>query len=689
MFRALKIQDVLLPCFVILSLLVMLIMVPTPIMDLLLSVNIALSIVIFLTTFFVQKPLDFNIFPTVLLATTLYRLVLNIATTRLIFTQANAGKVIDTFCNFVSGDSMVVGLVIFLIFIVIQFVVITKGATRISEVAARFTLDAMPGRQMTIDADLNAGIIDEKEAKRQRQELIEQSDFFGAMDGAGKFVRGDAIASIIIVFINILGGIFVGVVQKGFSFTEAVQIYTSLTIGDGLVAQVPALLISLATGILVSRSSQSSNLSRLFVRQIFLQPVVLILTAGFLGLLLVTGMPPVPILCLCSGCLGLAYYIHQKDEKERILNEEQEKSRQEKAEREKENTEEEIEKYLIVDPMELQIGVGLIQIADPQHGGNLLERIRKIRKNIASEIGIILPKVRIRDSLNLDENQYRIRIHGESVAMGMIYPNMLLAVDTGLTRGQIQGIQTTEPATGDPAYWIEEKQRPTAEDWGYFVIDSGTIIERHLREVVRNEADELLTRDATRHLINQIREVSPATVDELIPDVLKISQVQRILQLLLRERVSVRQLEAILETLGDYADRITNPVLLAEKVRERLARTLCSQYSDADNAIHVLLLDPETEEIVRQGVQLMENGFTVSLTPQEVDELCRKISEEISKMALLQFPPVLLVNQSIRPAVRELTQATLPNLNVLGFNEITRETRVFSEGQISIGVFAV
>lgn len=653
-----------------------------------LSMSIAVSIVILLTTFFVQKPLEFSIFPTVLLATTLFRIVLNVSTTRLILTRADqfgelaAGQVIQSFSNFVTGENIVVGIVIFAIFIIVQFVIITKGATRISEVAARFTLDAMPGRQMAIDADLNAGIINEKEAQLRREELTEQSDFFGSMDGASKFVRGDAIASVIITFVNVLGGLFIGIFQHGIPISDALGLYTKLTIGDGLVSQVPALLISLATGILVTRSSRPQNLPQLAIQQLFLRPVVLVITAFFLVFLVLTGMPILPLLTLGTICLGLAYVVNRKNVQEQFLETQKKTELQNSISHEKEN-EEEIENYLAIDQMELEIGIGLISLADPQYNGDLLNRFRQIRKTIASEMGFIVPKIRIRDSLILDDNQYRIKINGEPVAMGMIYPNMLLAIDSGLTTGKLQGIQTKDPAFGSLAYWINPDEKQRALDYGFTIVEPSGIIETHLTEIIRKEAAELLTRDATRHLIMQLKETSPVVVDELIPEILKLSQVQQILQMLLKEQIPIRQLGAILETLSVYASRTTDPVLLTEFVRTRLGRTLCVRLRDEDETLHVFMLDPELEDLIRDGFEKTDQGIIVHLSPNQIENFCLAIGKQMQKMNQSGFPQILLVSPAIRVAVRQITESALPSLTIMSFNEISKDTKVDSVGTIS------
>ena len=673
-----------LPVAVAASIFALLVELPTPLIDALLSLNIATAVVILFSTIFVKKPLEMSIFPSILLATTLFRLVLSVATTRLILTRADtegtaaAGHVIEAFSSFVTGDRIMVGIIIFSIIVVIQFIVITKGATRVSEVAARFTLDAMPGRQMAIDADLNAGLIDEHEAKRRREEVTAQSDFFGSMDGACKFVRGDAIAGIVITIVNIVGGFIIGVLELGMPIGEAFNIFTRLTIGDGLVSQVPAFLISLATGMLVTRSSQSNNLPQLFLTQLLGKPIVLCFAACFLFALTPTGLPAVPLMTLGLSCVGLALLVTKKAKKDENAAEAEAKAEEEKE------PEERIEDYLVVDPMELEIGVGIIQLADPNRGGDLLDRIHRIRQNVASDVGIILPRVRIRDSFEIDQLQYRIKIAGMPVALGMVYPDMYMAMDSGMAAGKVMGIETTDPAFGTPALWIDESVREQAELLGYTVVEPGAVIATHLMETVTKHADELLTRDATQHLLDELKQTSPAAVDELIPGVLKLAQAQQILQMLLREQVPIRQLGTILEALGDYGGKTKDPILLTEFTRARLARTLCTKYRDDDDALNVVMLDPALEDQVRAGFEHSEQGMFIRFSPQAIDQLCKKIAPEIEKLSQANLPPVILVNPQIRAALKQMTSSVLPTLVVLSYNEITRDTKINSVGMVSM-----
>ena len=678
-----SLRDLVLPCAIISSLLVIIVRLPTPLMDLLLSANITIGVIMLLTTIYVRTPLEFSIFPSLLLATTLFRLVLNVATTRLILTGAEsqgmlaAGGVIKSFGEYVAGNNIVVGLIIFAIIVLIQFIVITKGATRISEVAARFALDGMPGKQMAIDADLNAGIIDEHQAKRRREEITEQADFYGSMDGASKFVRGDAIAGIVITLINIVGGLVLGIVEYDMNLSEAAKLFTQLTIGDGLVSQVPALLISLAAGLLVTRSTQDSNLPAEFVQQLFSRPQALLVAGGFLAILVFTNLPTIPLLTIGGSCLGMALLLRSRSKQERVA--EEDKKRAEAAK----PREERIEDYLETDPMEFEIGVGLIRLADPKRGGDLLERVQNVRQNVAADIGIILPKVRIRDNFQLDQNQYRIKIAGMPVAEGVVYPGMLLAIDSGVTTGKVLGTETRDPAFGTPAVWIEPARRDQAEMFGYTVVEPGSVLATHLTEAVRDYADEILTRDATKHLVDELREKSPAVVDELIPGVMKLAEVQQILQMLLREQVPIRQLAVILEALGDYASRTKDSILLTEYVRNRLARALCTRYRDQNGRLSVVTLDPAVEDRIRAGFEHTERGLFIRMSPQAVEATCTAIAKQIDKLVKVNRPAVLLVSPQIRPAVKQMTMTHLPKLAVLSYNEITRDTKIESVAMVT------
>jgi flagellar biosynthesis protein FlhA len=673
-----------LPIAMITSVLVIMVPLPAALMDVLLAANITIAVLVLLTTIYVKQPLEFSVFPSLLLATTLARLVLNVATTRLILTRAGtdglyaAGHVVSSFAAFVAGERIVVGIIIFIIIVVIQFVVITKGATRISEVAARFALDGMPGKQMAIDADLNAGIIDEREAQSRRSEITRQADFYGAMDGASKFVRGDAIAGIIITVINIVGGLIIGMAEFHMSLAQAAKVYTHLTIGDGLVSQVPAFLISLAAGLLVTRSTQKSNMPREFMQQIFMRPQALMVTGGFLSILVFTSLPRVPLLSLGAACLGLARMVTKRESEAEV-------SAVQKAEEEKkkQQPEERVEDFLTVDPMEIELGVGLIRLADPNRGGDLLDRVQRVRQNIAGEIGILMPKVRIRDNMRLDATAYRIKIADIPVAQGEIQPTQLLAIDLGMTTGKVDGIPTKDPAFGSDAQWINPMLADQAEMYGYTVVEPGAVLATHLTETCRRHADEILTRDATKHLIDELKTSSPTVVNELVPGVMSLAEVQAILQLLLREQISIRQLSVILETLGDYGPKSKDPILLTEYVRHRLARQICTRYRNAEGELYAVALDPALEDQIRAGFEHSDRGMFIRMSPQSVESTCRAINAEITKLTTRSHSPIVLVSPQIRAAVKRLTENHLPHLIVLSFNEVTRDTKIVTLGMVA------
>lgn len=677
-------QDLILPVMLIASVFVILVPMPVGVMDVLLSANITVSLIVLLTTIYVQTPLEFSIFPSLLLATTLGRLVLNVASTRLILAHGGehgleaAGGVIRGFGEFVAGNNTVVGLVLFVIIIVIQFVVITKGATRISEVAARFALDGMPGRQMAIDADLSNGVIDEHEAQRRRAEITQQADFFGAMDGASKFVRGDAIAGIIITLINIIGGLVIGVLESGMTIAEAAEVFTKLSIGDGLVSQVPALLISLAAGLLVTRSSQKTNLPAEFVQQLFARPQSLAVAACALGLLVFTDLPTIPLVSLSAGCVALAVVLRRGKQREVAAD-----ARLKAQAAENKKPDERIEDFLAIDPMEIEIGVGLIRLADPGRGGDLLPRITGVRQTVASEIGIVLPKVRIRDNMRLNERFYRIKIANSAVAEGIVHPDKLLAMESGVVTGKLPGESTRDPAFGQPAIWIEAGLRDRAGMLGYTTVEPSSVMATHLKEVVKQHADELVTRDATKKLIDELKKTSPAVVDELIPSQMKLAEVQQVLQMLLREQVPVRQLSVILETLGDFITRTKDPIWLTEYVRHRLARTICTRYRDNENRLFVVTLDPAFEDRIAAGIEHTERGLFLRMAPPAIEKSCDAIAKELDKLTKLGKQPIILVSPQIRPGLKQMTQTRLPRLVVLSYNELTRDTKIEAVGLVT------
>lgn len=679
-----RFRNLIFPVLIITSVLIIVAPLPPMLMDLLLACNVTVGVIILLTTIYVSRPLEFSVFPAILLGTTLARLVLNVASTRLILSRgaldgtSAAGGVIEAFGDFVAGGNIAIGITIFIILVAIQFLVITKGATRISEVAARFALDGMPGKQMAIDADMNAGLITQEQAKQRREEVTQQADFYGSMDGASKFVRGDAIASIVITLINIVAGLTIGMINYGMDFERAGTVFTTLTIGDGLVTQIPAFLISLAAGLIVTRTSSDSNLPNDVVEQLFRHPQAMALSSCFLFALAFTGLPPTPLIVLSIGCAFIGVIVNRDHKVEEVVRQ------QEEEEKSQEKPEARPEDNLQVDPLELELGVGLIRLADPSTGGDLLERVTRIRHKVAQELGIILPKVRIRDNIRLNQREYQIKIRDIPVAWGEAYTDALLAIDTGATSGEIPGVETVEPAFGRPARWIEEAQKDRAELMGYSVVEPSAVVITHLTEVVRDHSSELLTRQQVHQLLDNLKESSPKLVDELIPDLMKTSQVHQILSNLLRERIPIRDLESVLETLGDYSDRTKDLGILTEYVRNSLARTICQQYRDSNRVLRVVTLDPSIEEMLAAGFDYGERGLVIKLSPQVAEVITNAIARELQNLVQSGFPPVVVCSPQIRAGLKQITSTSLPKLAVLSLNEITRDTEVESMGQVGM-----
>ncbi len=654
---------------------------PPYVLDFLLILNISLSVVILFTTIYVTEPLQFSVFPTMLLMTTFYRLALNIASTRLILGNVDptepplfAGRVLYTFGSFVGANSPVVGFIIFAILVIIQFVVITKGATRISEVAARFTLDGMPGKQLSIDADLNAGLITGSEARDRRDKLGREADFYGSMDGASKFVRGDAIAGIIITIINIIGGLIVGYVAFK-DIGKAARVYTILTIGDGLVSQVPALLVSISAGIIVSRAAAERNLGRDFFTQIFSQPRALFMVAGFLVIMLLAGFPAVPIFVVMIVCAAAGIFL-VRGRRQTVLAEAERKAKEAPLKPER------VEALLHVDPMGLEVGYGLIKLVDASQGGDLLNRVTMIRRQTAIEMGFIVPPIRIRDNMQLDPDEYVIKIRGVKVAGGKAVADGFLAMDSGATTGKIEGAETREPAFGLPAVWITAAQRQRAEALGYTVVDATTVIATHLSEVIKSSAVDIMTREDVNNILENLKETAPALIASVIPDILKINDVHRVLQHLLRERVSIRDLGGILETLGDYGTRTKDPEILAEYCRHTLARSICDQYAEKDGKIYVITLDPRLEDKINSCIERTDRGTFLNMSPADINRFIESVSKEIEKLVGGGHSPVVLCSPQIRAQVKKIMDTTKLNVAVLSYNEIVSGVAVESLGTV-------
>jgi flagellar biosynthesis protein FlhA len=664
------------------------ILVPLPpfLLDCLLVLNITLSMLILLTTVYVMNPLDFSAFPSILLMTTFFRLALNVATTRLILSRAGedgaaaAGRVVEAFGEFVAGSNALVGFVIFTIIIVIQFVVITKGATRISEVAARFTLDAMPGKQLSIDADLNSGLINEEEARRRRRQVTREADFYGAMDGASKFVRGDAIAGIIITLVNIIGGLVLGYAHYRMSLGEAVGVFTRLTIGDGLVTQVPALIVSLAAGLLITRSTAEGNLGRDVLGQMVGNSKALYIASGFLLVLLPSGLPKPVLFLAAAAAAGLAFTLERTRKRT---------ARSAAKEGEKRPEEPKVERaraLLGVDPMELEIGYGLIALVDQNRGGNLLTRIGMIRDQLALDLGLVVPPIRIRDNMQLGADEYVIKIKANPVARWTVRAEHCLAMDSGVSEEpraeKLVGTATTEPSFGLPALWIPEVEKARAEALGYTVVDITSVIATHLTEVIRQHAAELLTREEVAALLSGLKEKTPALVSEVVPEVLKAGDLQKILQNLLRERISIRDLETVLETLGDFGPKIKDPEVLTEYVRHALARAICQQHRASDGKVHAVTLDPSLEDFIQNSIEHTERGSYLSLSPEMSGGIVGQIASRIESMVGQGYSPVVLCAPQVRLQVRRMLEPKIPQAVVLSYNEIVKDVPVESHGTV-------
>lgn len=662
---------------------IMILPVPPALLDALITTNIALSSLVLLVAFYVRRPLDFNVFPTLLLLLTLFRLAINVASTRLILLRGEvgveaAGKIIKTFGSFVAGGNWAVGLIVFMILVVINFVVITKGAGRIAEVAARFTLDALPGKQMSIDADLNAGLITEAEARRRRQELALEADFYGAMDGASKFVRGDAIAGLVITFVNILGGLLIGVVQKKLPLAEALRTYTVLTIGDGLVSQIPALMISTAAGVVISRASAEADFPRDLSRQLFFNTKALVAAAAVLFLIgLVPGFPKA-LFFMTSALCGAMAYLGQRGER----------TQETGPEAKPQEVPEVVEPGLQLDLLELQIGYGLIPLVDKAHGGELLGKIKAMRAQFAQELGIVVPPIHIRDNLTLKPHEYVILLKGAEVGRGEVYPDRLMALFPSAEPKELEGIRSKDPAFGLPALWIRPEEKEKALRLGATVVDPATVVITHLMEVIRRYAHELLTRQDVQELLGALAKHYPKVVEEVVPNLLPLGTVQKVLQNLLKERVPIRDLLTILETLGDYAPVTKDPALLTEYVRQALSRSITAMYQ-SDGVVYALVLDKAFEDQMAQAVHRGELGEYLALDPSLAERFLLKLKDALDRAPSDLQQVVLIAGPSVRRHVRKLIEHVFPMLPVLSPAEVDPRVRIKVLGVIRVDDQAV
>ncbi|MGI6144223.1 MAG: flagellar biosynthesis protein FlhA [Clostridia bacterium] len=664
----------------IISIVVMMIIpLPPTLLDILIVFNITCSLVVLLVAMYNNEPLDFSIFPSLLLVLTLYRLALNISSTRLILLHAYAGEVINQFGNFVVGGNAFVGFIIFLILVIIQFIVITKGAERVAEVAARFTLDAMPGKQMSIDADLNAGLISEDEARQRRIKIQREADFYGAMDGASKFVKGDAIASIIITLINILGGMAIGFIQKNMgSIGEVAQRYTLLSVGDGLVCQIPALLLSTATAIIVTRAASENSLGQDIFGQVFAKPKVLAIASGaLLAFGMVPGLPKFPFIFLGLLVGGLAFTLFKSEAaltKETVNNLENEQAVEMKKP-------ENVYSLLQVDPIELEMGYGLIPLVDTTQGGDLLERVIMIRRQCAIELGIVIPPIRIRDNMQLPPNNYVLKLRGVPLAQGEIMLNQYLAMGG---EGELVGIPTKEPAFGLPAKWISASLREEAESSGYTVVDPPSVLATHITEFLKNNAAEILSRQDVKSLLDNLKKEYSAVVEEVVPNLLSLAEVHKVLGNLLQERVPIRDLVSIMEALGDWAPITKDPDLLTEYVRQKIARQITQLYKDDDGKIYCFTVDPQIEKIIGESVQSSDKGTYLVIDPGIAQTIVKELGKLLENRSFMGKQFVVLVSPVIRRYFRKLVERVLPSVPIISYNEIPPQIEIESVGMVKL-----
>lgn len=660
---------------------VLMIIIPLPplALDFFLTVSITLALVIIMITMFTVEPLQFSVFPALLLVTTLYRLALNISSTRLILGEAEAGRIIEGFGQFVVGGNYIVGAIVFIIITVIQFVVITSGAGRVSEVSARFTLDAMPGKQMSIDAEFNSGLISEAEARDRRRKLQREADFFGAMDGASKFVRGDAIAGIVIIVINVIGGMTIGVLQKGMDLMESVQVYTILTIGDGLVSQLPALLISTASGILVTRATTDASFGTDLATQFLNFPKILFVVAAILLVIGLLPAMPTFVFAILSGALGFMGYTLLNEQRKNELQAMEETARKKVQEhREPEN----VMQFLETDPLQIEIGYNLIPLTDERNSGDLLQRLTSVRRQCAIEMGIFVKPIRIRDNLQLPPNQYVFKLRGEEIEGGELIPGQYLALNPTNQEMEISGIATTEPTFGLPAWWITADKKEDAENSGFTVVDCSTVLVTHLTEFIKKFSHELLGRQDVKELLDVVRENNPAVVDELTPDLMTVGEVQKVLQNLLRESVPLRDIVTILEALGDGARMNKDTDFLTDHVRQKLSRSICRRLLNQDNKLQVITLHPNLEQMLADSVQATQLGSYPVLEPRLARQVLDNITDTIEKSKARGYAPVLLCSPRLRLPLRRFIVRQLPATAVLSMNEIIPEVDIEAVGTV-------
>jgi len=662
---------------------VMMMIVPINVhlLDFMLIINISLALTMLLVAMNTKEALQFSIFPSLLLITTLFRLALNVSTTRNILANAHAGKVVETFGSFVAQGNIAVGFIVFLILVIVQFIVITKGSERVAEVGARFTLDAMPGKQMSIDADLNSGLINEQQARERRKKIESEADFHGAMDGAMKFVKGDAIASIIILVINLIGGIIIGMTMKGFEFGQAVELYSIMTIGDGLVSQIPALLISTAAGLIVTRAASEGNLAQDIMQQMSLFPKLLYVVGATIALLgIFTPIGPVLTIPV-GGVLAFAAYRMDGAVKKREAEEEQ---LVEEKQIEEVRSPESVVNLLQVDPIEFEFGYGLIPLADQQQGGDLLDRIIMIRRQCALELGLVVPVIRIRDNIQLRPNEYIIKIKGNMVAKGELLLNHYLAMSPGIDDDSVTGIETTEPAFGLPALWIDEATKDRAEISGYTVVDPPSVVATHLTEIIKRHAHELIGRQETKALVEHAKESYPALVEELIPNIMSVGDVQKVLAKLLKEKVSIRDLVTIFETLADYGTYTKDPDILTEYVRQSLSRQITQQYAPGNDTLRVVTVGPSLERKIAEAVQQSDHGSYLAMDPASSQTVVQKITEQAAKLVQSGGTPIVLTSPTIRMYLKQLLERAMQDVTVLSYNELEPNVEVQSIGVVNV-----